>query len=427
LTHGVSGAHVDEIARQSRFLRRKAKKITPWLFLQGALLLVSQSAVSLSRWAAMLGLLSGTCLAKQSLWGRINAQAVDFLQRVLGATIAERVQDGGQAIPEALRAFKRVLIQDSTTIQLTARLAAMFPGSSNQRGAGKGLLKIQAFYELLSQRFVSFGLSGFSRNDQAAAGDLLPLIQPGDLVVRDLGYFVIDVFEQIVQAGAFFLSRIRLDLALRDGLTGKEFNLLAQLKRQGHLDCKVLLGTRKMPVRLVALPLPSTVAAERRRKAKMNRDRRCKPNARSLKLLGWAIFITNIPAHVSGARTVARIYGLRWRIETLFKAWKSHFRMTETPKGSELQLQAVIYARLLFITLWAQFGSAGWYDPKEHQHRPTASLLKVAALLGQYFLPLCLEAWNIKMTDALLMQIDYHGRYESRVRENFVENLVKLS
>ena len=32
----------------------------------------------------------------------------------------------------------------------------------------------------------------------------------------------------------------------------------------------------------IAIKLPEPVAAERRRKAKQNRDRRCKPNARHL-------------------------------------------------------------------------------------------------------------------------------------------------
>ncbi len=427
LTGWFGGVQVGEFARQSRFLRRTAKKLTPWLFLQGAVLLVSQSAVSLSRWAAMLGVLSGTRLAKQSLWERINAGAVEFLQLILGATIAKRVHGGCRSVPKALQAFQRVLIQDSTTIQLTERLAAVFPGSSNQRGPKNGLLKIQAVYELLTQRFVSFGLSGFTRNDQTAARDILPLLQPGDLVLRDLGYFVIQTFEQIVQAGAFFLSRVRLDLALRDGLTGNEFNLLAELKRQGHLDRNVLVGPQKMPVRLVALRLPPAVAAERRRKAKMNRDQRCKPNARSLQLLGWAIFITNVPSDVWSAKTVAQVYGLRWRIETIFKAWKSHFRLTETPHGSEFQLRTVIYARLLFITVLAQVGSVGWLEPWEHSRRPPASLLKIAALMGQFILLLCLEAWKIKTTDAVLLQFDYHGRYDSRGRKNFVEKLRELS
>ena len=375
----------------------------------------------------LLGVLGGTRLAKQSVWGRINAGAVEFLQQMLGATIAKRARVGCPSVPEALLAFQRVLIQDSTTIRINEGLAAVFPGSSNQRGTKNSLLKIQAVYELLTQRFVSFGLSGFTRNDQSAAGDILPLLQPGDLILRDLGYFVVETFQQIVQAGAFFLSRIRLDHCLRDPLTANEFNLLAQLRRQGHLDRPVLVGNRKMPARLVAIQLPAAVAAERRRKAKTNRDKRCRPSARSLALLGWAIFITNVPSSVCSAKTVAQVYGLRWRIETIFKAWKSHLRITEVPTGSEFQLRATIYARLLFITVLAQVASAAWLDPSGCQLKPPGSLLKIADLMGQYFLLVCLQAWKVKIADALTTQFDYHGRYDPRARENFVEKLMLLS
>lgn len=418
---------LEEPARQSGFVQRKPKKITPLLFLQAAIVLVSQSAVSLSRWAALLGVLGDMRLAKQSLWERINQGAVEFLQQILAVVIGQRVGGSCQPVPEALKVFKRVLIQDSTVIKLTAKLAAIFPGSSNQRGAKNGQLKIQAIYELLSQRFVSFGLSGFTRNDQAAACDVVPLIQPGDLVVRDLGYFVMESFQRIAQAGAFFLSRIRLDTTLHDPSTDKEFNVLGQLRRYGQLDQQVRLGSQRLPVRLVAIQLPPEVAAERRRKAKQNRDKRCKPNARTLALLSWAIFITNVPHKVCSAKTVAQIYSLRWRIETIFKVWKSHFRITEVPDGSQSQLLVVIYARLIFITVLAQVCGACWLHPWVVPERPPLSILKTAALLGDYFLLLFFEASNLRLTDALLLQIDYHGRYDRRSRENFHEKFTKLS
>lgn len=175
----------------------------------------------------------------------------------------------------------------------------------------------------------------------------------------------------------------------------------------------------------MAIPLPAALAAERRRKAK--KTKRCRPTPRSLALLGWAIFITNVPREVCGAKSVAELYGLRWRIETLFKAWKSHFRITEVPKASPYQLRVVIYARLLFITVLAQVVSAGWFDPWDHHQRPAGSLLKIAARMGEFFLLLCLEAWNIRVSKAIMMQIDYHGRYDRRDRKNFVEKLMKLS
>ena len=392
------------------------------------MMLVSQSVVSLNRWAVLLGILGNTCVAKQSLWERIHQGTVDFLQRVLAIVLGQQIlPDTFSSVPKALRAFTRVLVQDSTTIKLSEKLAAVFPGSSNQFGVKNGQLKIQAIYDLLTQRFISFGLSGFTRNDQAAAGDVLTVLQAGDLVLRDLGYFVMESFQRITQAKAFFVSRMRLDTSVRDPHTSKALKLLNQLRRLGNLDRQVLLGTQKMPVRLVAIKLPPAVAAERRRKARQNRDRRCRPNATSLALLGWAIFITNVSSEVLDAQTVAKVYGLRWRIETIFKAWKSHFRITEVPPGSEFQLLSIIYARLIFVTVLAQVCSAGWLMPWRENLPPPRSLLRIAALVGDFFLILCLEAWNLKLTDALLLQFDYHGRYDRRARQNYPQLLAELS
>lgn len=415
------------LAQQCGFTRRTSRKLTPLLFVQATVLLVSQSTVSLRRWAALIGVLGDVCLAKQSLWERINVRAVAFLQAVLALVLARRLQLPAAARPAALKSFHRVLVQDSTTIQLAPKLAAAFPGSRNQRGARHGQLKIQALYDLLAQRFVSFSLSGFNRNDQAAAYDVVRGVRAGDLVLRDLGYFVIASLQQIAQAGAFFLSRLRLDTGLWDVRTGKPLNLLGQLQRHSQFDGEVLLGAAKFPVRLVAVKLPEAVAAERRRKARANRDRRCHPTARSLALLGWAIFVTNVPRTAWSSKTVAQVYGLRWRIETIFKTWKSHFRMTEVPRGSAAQLEAMIYARLIFVTLMAPLCATSPWRQGDPTAPPPLSLLKLAALVADFFLILCLEASHRRISDAWLLQLHYHGRYEHRTRKHFMETLMKLS
>jgi hypothetical protein len=370
--------------------------------------------------------LGHTSVAKQSLWGRINRSSVEFLEWVLGTVMGERMQSKGRSVPEVLRSFGRVFLQDSTTIKLSAKLAEAFPGATNKHGANKGMLKIQALYELVSQRFVHFGLSGFRRNDQTAAHDVLSLLKPGELVLRDLGYFVIGSFQQIASRGAFFLSRFKLNAKVYDCRSGRELNLLGLLRRQGQMDRWVCLGEQRLPVRMVAVKLPEPVVAERRRKARSNRDRRCSPSKRSLELLGWAIFVTNVPRQRCSTRTIAQIYGLRWQIESLFKVWKSHFGLTQIPQGSSEQLLVMIYARLLFITVVTPIFQTHRCTPGQDQE-PAASWFKLAALLSDYFLLLCLEAWGISITGALIAQLEYHGRYDRRKRHNFVQKLMNLS
>ena len=409
---------LDALALSSGFRRRQHKKLSPVLFAQAACLFVTLQAASYRCWAGLIGLLGGCTLSKQALWERCTAHASEFLQATLQSLLASF--HSGLALPAWANFSGRLLIQDSTTLGLSKKLARFFPGASNQRGAQKGLLKIQASYDLLSQSFVQFSLSSFRRNDQAASADVLSVLRPGDVVIRDLGYFVLEVLEQIAAARAYFLSRLRVGVCLwqTDGHT--PVNLLALLRRCGQLDQQFCLGDKKVLVRLVAIRLPAAVAAQRRRLARQNRDQRCPPSAQRLALLDWAIFITNLPAKVWSARTVARLYGLRWRIEITFKAWKSHFALGEVPAGSKAQVESLIYAKLIFIALF-QVCFARWLTQTQTEERPALSLLKVAQVVKDYLLALVFSQLGSDALRAWQQLLDKHCRYERRGRHHFMQ------
>jgi hypothetical protein len=411
---------IEALACSSGFRRRKPKKLAPALFVQAACLLVTLGSVSYRRWAGLIGLLGQCTLSKQALFERLSAKAVSFLQSALGALLAKLAMTRSSE-PDSLRHFGRVLLQDSTTLKLSEKLARFFPGPSNQRGARPGMLKIQACYDLLSQSFVHFSLSSFRHNDQAASPEVLPLLQTGDLIIRDLGYFVLEVLEQIAAAGAYFLSRLRLGVSLWEVDGRTPVNLLDRLRKSGHLDGQFRLGAQKVAVRLVAIRLPAAVAAARRRQARANRDRRSAPSAERLALLGWALFITNVPATQWSAPMVAQIYGLRWRIETIFKAWKSHFALTQVPTGSPTQVEALIYAKLIFISLFQVcFWQRYLAGP---QGQPSLSLLKVAEAVQSFLLVLVLSQLGVDPVLAWKELLRTHCGYERRRRRHFMQHL----
>jgi hypothetical protein len=400
---------LEQIARSCGFLRRRPKKVHPVSFLQLCCLLALQAQVSLRAWACLWGLLTNQTLSKQAMAKRCSPAAVAFVRTVLECLLGRLVTPAA-CVPEALRHFGRVILQDSTTLALHPKLAASFPGPRNQSQQASASLKVQFFYDLLSQRCLRFWLSPFTTNDQKASPLILSLARRGDLIIRDLGYLVLDVLAQFHRQGIYFLSRWRHGTMLLDPTSGAPLNLLAELRRRGCWDTPVLLGQKeRLPARLVAIALPAPVAAERRRKALADRDRRLRPSPERLALLDWEIFITNVPPHLWSARTVAETYRLRWRIEILFKAWKSHFRFGHFTNGSASQIELLVYGRLLWIAL---FKTA--FLPPCAQFQPF-SVLKLAAFCQDYLLfPLLLLFHSSFAPDTLLKQIAYHCRSETR-------------
>jgi hypothetical protein len=339
----------EALARSSGFLRRCPRKIPMTDFLLALLALAAESFLTLERVASVIALAAQLSYSKQALHKRLTPAIERFLAQTASALFGQ-LPEARARLQGLLQPFRRVLLHDSTVETLPKHLAKVFPGSRNQR-TRFAALKIQFITDLLSAQVLHLSLSGFTRNDQAAAPDILEVAQPGDLIIRDLGYFVLRAFQWIMEIGAFFVSRCRSDVTLYDVRTGQALNLAAELRRCGSFDLSVRLGSQKLPVRLVAVPVPEALANERRRKARQNRDQRLHPTAQRLFLLGWNLLITNVPRSLWPAKVVAAIYRLRWRIEMIFKAWKSHLGLRQFHCRSAKVLRLSVMTKLLFCAL----------------------------------------------------------------------------
>lgn len=427
LNSGLRKIPVERLARKSGFQQRSAKKIEPRVFLKSALLLCTQSHISLTVWAVLIGLLSQQVVSKQGLFGRLSSSAVELLKAVLASILVPIPPRPRQRLTKVLGCFARILVQDSTTVKLTQKLAAFFAGGSNQHGPTPGVLRIQGILDLASQTWLHFGLSSYLRNDQKASPDILPYVQKDDLILRDLGYFAIKVLQQIGDRGAFFLSRY-YRVALFD-LQGRKIDLLKLLRRQavgGTWDGWVQMGQQeKLPVRLIARRAPAHVAAERRRKARAHLKNRCQLSKEYLALQDWTIYLTNVPEKILPAEDVAALYGQRWQIEMVFKSWKSHFKLELiSPQISKAQLEAIIYGKLIFIA----FMQPQLVDPSAAQPKACFySQLKVSLFLSEYFLVLFFQSEKICLATALPLQLQRHGCYEKRKRKNIFQNLLALT
>jgi hypothetical protein len=199
---------IDQLAKTSGFIKRKPKKIFPIHLIISLFLVVLGSGNSLNNLASKIGLLSAQTVSKQSVFKRINENLIKFLQAILAKAImfSSKIKDESNSQSHVFASFNRVLVNDSTSIKLDAKLAQDFPGSKNQSGNKNATLKIQATIDILTQQFCYFDISAFTKNDQRASKDILSIAQALDLVIRDLGYFSCAVFKQLEERKIFFFE-----------------------------------------------------------------------------------------------------------------------------------------------------------------------------------------------------------------------------
>ena len=415
---------INSLATQTGFVKRKPQKITPLNFLLAFFIAVLTGSHSLSFFAQTLGLLSQTLISKQAVHKRIKPELVEFLERILEKMLFLNIQME-TAVHSFLKThFDHVFLQDSTSITLNPELADYFPGSKNQSGRPSSQLKIQAVYELLRECFYHFDITSFTKNDQSASPDILSIASKGDLIIRDLGYFALSTLSKLSAKGAFFCSRLQSKVSIyhSDGLT--RFDLSARLKKHSILDTHVIVGAKdKVPVRLVALPVSTSTAEERRRKAKHNRDRRLNPSKEYLALLGWDIFILNVSEEILDTKQIATLYRLRWRIEIIFKTWKSHFHLTNVPNACLTRVKSYIIGMLIVLTTFHRY-FALLIKRQLGEDSKQLSLFKLSQFCNNHLWAFIVFQNDYEKIDT---QIKYHCRYERRrKRRNHAQLVMAL-
>lgn len=414
---------LEALARQSGFMKRSPRKIPILKFLLGVLAVAPETNLSLEHVASVIGLAANTTYTKQGLSERLTPEVATFLARVLTALFGQLCPavDSGQAFAS----FERVLVQDSTVENLPKHLAHLFPASGNQHGHDYAALKIQWVCDLKSGAAQHVSLSGFTRNDQAATMDILAVARHGDLVIRDLGYLTSQVLARFVQELISFLTRYRHGINLYDPASGQPLDLKGLLAAGRCLDRPVLFGPERAPMRLVALPVPEEVANLRRHRAKSSAARRHRspPGAMHLFLMSWNIFLTNVPDSIWAPKTLAAVYRLRWRIEIIFKTWKSHLGLRQLNCRTAVLLQLSVLTKLLFCVLVCQICDALELNCAPDEH---VSLLRLGRILGQCACWVCAAVLGISVAEWVKFCLTHHALYEIRKdRKNYYQRFAQ--
>lgn len=411
----LSDEQIETMAIQSGFQQRTPKKIFPAIFVRQLLCEAISQSPSYNDLASSMEKDTGISVSRQAICQRVDASCVRFVERILAKVISAQMPPYLLS-PErhsGLRC-KRMLVQDSTVLRLPLRLFHAFSGVANAHTSVCNA-RIQCVYDLMAEEFVHFSIDSYSKNDLAAAPQLQ--LRRGDLVLRDRGYLSSGEIQRHIDAGAECIYRHRTTTVYLDPQTGETLPLAATLQRDGRLDCQVLLNNeQRTPVRLVAVPVDEEVANLRRMKAKKE-NRGHAPSKEVLALMAWTIFLTTIPPQRASFDDLLTIYGLRWRIENIFKTWKSNMSFAAIHNVSEQQFHTILIARLTaLVTIFHRI-----YAPLRHRvcthfgkHLSMMKLLRYLQVNPERIQPLLLLSADRRHDESLLAAIARYCVYDSR-------------
>ena len=347
----LSDSAIEQLAIETGFRKRYSGKISPKDMLIRICAESINGSLSFNDLASRMKLVAGIDASPQAYAQRTNQSCLDFFKKVLEIVMAKQFNS-----PPKIQSarIQRILVQDSTIIALPIRLFAEFSGVRNAHKAVCNA-RIQTVYDLISKRFVYFSIDSYSRNDLKAAPDYPAL--PGDLLLRDRGYFVPEVFKLTLELGGDLITRYKHKTNMYLSQNSDEpIQLLRQLKKKKKLDQEVWVGSEKKhrcKLRLIAFPVPQAVADERRRRA--NKETNGKnPSKELLELMGWQIFLTSYMDAELDISFFTHLYALRWRIENIFRSWKSDLAFAHVHNVSAIQLRILLTARFIMHTIIQQ-------------------------------------------------------------------------
>lgn len=344
-----SAKKIEQLARATKFVRRDSP-LTGLDFLVLCIFAHQQSdLISLEGMCAEL-FKDGVRVTKQSLQDRFNQNAVEFITQALNEALSIRLN-----LKAGLthRVFKRIIVWDSTQVQLPESFCTKYRGHGG--GASAAGLKLQYGFDIISQKIIVMLVQDAVQSDLHQE---LHDLEKSDLRIEDLGYFNLKRFEKIIQGKAFFLSRHRFNVTVFEyrNETYEELDLIKLARRMKAGDRRIIsvyLGQKeKLPVRMIVEKVPEQLASEKRRKLKTDKhNKRRGLSQKRLLLCSLNIYITNTREDQIPADQIRYYYSLRWQIEIIFKSWKSTYKIDRTKTMKLERFECLHLGTLILIVL----------------------------------------------------------------------------
>jgi hypothetical protein len=341
LQNYLSPSELEQLARTTEFVRRTSKYRGQDLVTLCVWLSHNLASTSLTQLCSELEAATGISMSTEGLNQRLNENAVAFLRELFARLLKAEI-GSSSVIPSAYRNhFLRIRILDSTTFQVPDSLTEHYPR------AGK-------------------------KNEKTFGTTCLSTLRPGDLCIRDLGYFSLEDLYQMDQRGVSYVSRLKLNNRIYQKNPEPEFFQDGTIKKQTEylpLDLEEIMNgmqsgetveirdayigkDKKLPARVVLYRLTG-VQVKKRRKDQTYKEKKkgVRYSEKSKRLTEINVYITNIAWEVVPKEHVHDLYSLRWQVEIVFKTWKSFFQIDQCKDVKRERLECHLYGQLIAILI----------------------------------------------------------------------------
>lgn len=342
----------------------------------------------------------GVAITPQGLDQRFTEAAAAVLEQVLNAAVTQVIAAQPVAVP-VLQRFASVSLLDSSVIVLPEALNQVWSGCGGSTSQGSAALKFQVRLDLCTGALAGPLLQDGRRHDRTSPLQRAPL-PAGSLRLADLGYFSLDVLQEMNLQGVCFLSRLQVQTLVFDQ-EGNHLDLPTLLRTQAKapLDLWVGIGANhRLAVRLLAVAVDPAVAQERRRRLKLEARKRGQPVSKArLALADWTILVTNVPPERLSLEEALVLARARWQIELLFKLWKQHGQIDQWRSQKPWRILCEVYAKLIAMVIqhWLLLVSCWAY--------PDRSLVKGAQTVRSYALLLASAMAGLIQLTVVIRQI----------------------
>jgi hypothetical protein len=344
---------INSLARDSGLVQRASKCFSPEKFLLSLLDAVSTGRASINQLVVSIGHQAPHLnVSPQALHQRVNRTECGVESFLILCLIHVCRWKYRQSAPSPTCPFRRILIEDSSFIRFPKANCVAFPGHGNASGATAGC-KVDLAFDLLGGEIIHTQLHLGTEQDKTIGIDLLDHVTPGDLVLRDMGYFGIANFRIIEDLGAYWLSRLPLtaDAVTEEGVALEK---ILRNHRGDLLDIRVKLTADGHPVRLVAIRASKQESAKRRREHRSQAKQKGRTTpAKTLIRDGWHLLVTNVPKELQSPTELAALYRQRWLIEIIFRAWKQAGNLAKALNrtSSPQHLKALVLAGMILMSI----------------------------------------------------------------------------